>query len=425
MQASKPINPSIFRDSDPAGCGVEALELGHVQLAWPQLSRQGSRLAWSRDNVPEFLCHFGLALPGEPCKLTWAGLLLFGKQSVLQELLPGRRILVEAQFLDPDGYDYHADLDGNLFEVFHGLMAFVRTHYPAGGSFAHPGFPCLRDAVFGEMISNLLLHRNYGAEAPARLLFRKDRVSFENPARPRQRGLLDLAAVESFPGNRILYAFFREAGWIPEPGRGLDLLAKRGEEYFGIPLLVFDRENFKVVAPTTLEFPVSRASAVETMQASRGSAPEAVTGAPLPSRLEVRTSVAIAPPPSANMQALAGEAAKLENQPNIAMKEAFPTSMQTLASTMQASGSGIPVDEPEHPSDADERVRKILEFCEVPRNREEIQKHVGLNNRDHFRKHVLLPLLREGRLLATIPDKPNSPKQQYRTAPGALAGKGF
>src|SRR5690606_16375272 len=114
-----------------------------------------------------------------------------------------------------------------------------------------------------------------------------------------------------------------------------------------------------------------------------------------------------------------------ENQPNIAMKEAFPTSMQTLASTMQASGSGIPVDEPEHPSDADERVRKILEFCEVPRNREEIQKHVGLNNRDHFRKHVLLPLLREGRLLATIPDKPNSPKQQYRTAPGALAGKGF
>src|SRR5690606_26111927 len=109
--------------------------------------------------------------------------------------------------------------------------------------------------------------------APARLLFRKDRVSFENPARPRQRGLLDLAAVESFPGNRILYAFFREAGWIPEPGRGLDLLAKRGEEYFGIPLLVFDRENFKVVAPTTLEFPVSRASAVETMQASRGSAP--------------------------------------------------------------------------------------------------------------------------------------------------------
>jgi ATP-dependent DNA helicase RecG len=68
-----------------------------------------------------------------------------------------------------------------------------------------------------------------------------------------------------------------------------------------------------------------------------------------------------------------------------------------------------------------ERIRRILSFCESPRNREEIQKHVGLNNRDHFRKEILLPLLQKGLLLATLPDKPNSPKQQYRTAPAFVS----
>jgi hypothetical protein len=77
----------------------------------------------------------------------------------------------------------------------------------------------------------------------------------------------------------------------------------------------------------------------------------------------------------------------------------------------------LPVSAPE-PGKAEahrERVSRILAFCRMPRNREEIQAHIGLNNRDYFRKEILVPLLRQGLLVATIPDKPNSPKQQYRT----------
>jgi hypothetical protein len=62
-----------------------------------------------------------------------------------------------------------------------------------------------------------------------------------------------------------------------------------------------------------------------------------------------------------------------------------------------------------------ERTQKIIDFCKIPRNREEIQTHIGLHNRDYFRKEILVPLLKNGQLVATIPDKPNSPKQQYRT----------
>jgi ATP-dependent DNA helicase RecG len=36
-------------------------------------------------------------------------------------------------------------------------------------------------------------------------------------------------------------------------------------------------------------------------------------------------------------------------------------------------------------------------------------------NRLHFRQEVLQPLLERGILIATIPDKPTSPKQKYKT----------
>lgn len=65
------------------------------------------------------------------------------------------------------------------------------------------------------------------------------------------------------------------------------------------------------------------------------------------------------------------------------------------------------------PTTASERTSRILEFCRSPRHREEIQKFVGMNNRDHFRKEVLNRLIAEGRIRPTLPDKPNSPKQQY------------
>lgn len=61
----------------------------------------------------------------------------------------------------------------------------------------------------------------------------------------------------------------------------------------------------------------------------------------------------------------------------------------------------------------DERVQKILKFCRKPRKREEIQKLISIGNRDYFRKEILIPLLKQGLLHPTMPDKLTSPKQRY------------
>ena len=61
----------------------------------------------------------------------------------------------------------------------------------------------------------------------------------------------------------------------------------------------------------------------------------------------------------------------------------------------------------------DERIKKIVSLCELPRSREEIQTFLKLKNRDYFRKYILNPLIKRGILSLTIPDKPRSPEQKY------------
>jgi len=64
----------------------------------------------------------------------------------------------------------------------------------------------------------------------------------------------------------------------------------------------------------------------------------------------------------------------------------------------------------------DDRLKAILDFCKAPRSREEIQKYTDIKNRDYFRKDILNPLIEQGLLKLTIPNKPKSHKQKYMSS---------
>jgi ATP-dependent DNA helicase RecG len=61
------------------------------------------------------------------------------------------------------------------------------------------------------------------------------------------------------------------------------------------------------------------------------------------------------------------------------------------------------------------QVAAVLSAARTPSTREELQRAAGLAHREHFRKAYLEPLLRTGWLEMTIPDKPRSRLQRYRT----------
>lgn len=57
----------------------------------------------------------------------------------------------------------------------------------------------------------------------------------------------------------------------------------------------------------------------------------------------------------------------------------------------------------------------ILEFCTQPKSLKEILAHMKLKHRESFLNGYLKPLLGDGLLECTIPDKPTSPSQRYIT----------
>ena len=61
------------------------------------------------------------------------------------------------------------------------------------------------------------------------------------------------------------------------------------------------------------------------------------------------------------------------------------------------------------------QVARVLEAARTPKTREELQDAAGIAHREHFRIAYLLPLLSTGWLERTIPDKPKSRMQRYRT----------
>ena len=59
------------------------------------------------------------------------------------------------------------------------------------------------------------------------------------------------------------------------------------------------------------------------------------------------------------------------------------------------------------------RLQEFLLFCAVPRSRKEMMCFCNIKSSSHFRDYVLYPLLQQGILERTIPDKPSSPDQKY------------
>lgn len=60
-----------------------------------------------------------------------------------------------------------------------------------------------------------------------------------------------------------------------------------------------------------------------------------------------------------------------------------------------------------------EKITTLLTFCQIPRTRKEMQEFCEIKTAEYFRKYIIKPMLSEGLIKQTIPDKPNSKNQKY------------
>lgn len=65
-----------------------------------------------------------------------------------------------------------------------------------------------------------------------------------------------------------------------------------------------------------------------------------------------------------------------------------------------------------------QRVKMLLEFCREPRSLTDMMEHIGLKDRKSFIEGYINPLLAEGAIAMTEPDKRTSGNQQYVAVKG-------
>lgn len=56
-----------------------------------------------------------------------------------------------------------------------------------------------------------------------------------------------------------------------------------------------------------------------------------------------------------------------------------------------------------------------MTFCKEPKSKNEIKEHLGISSERYIRQKLIVPLLEEGRLVRTIPEKLSSLDQRYRS----------
>lgn len=68
------------------------------------------------------------------------------------------------------------------------------------------------------------------------------------------------------------------------------------------------------------------------------------------------------------------------------------------------------------PAEPNDRTAALLAFCAVPRSRQEIAAFLGIHTVYHANKKYILPLVKQGLLCMSLPDKPQSRNQRFTAA---------
>ena len=253
--------------------------------------------------------------------------------------------------------------EGNLFEQYDAVMDFCLKHLNLAGrmdsKFRQDTLTVPYEAI-KEATINMLCHRSWSAEntTPSLAIY-DDRIVFQNPgAFPHGMTWQDFVndQIGSLPANPTIANVFYRRGTMEAWGRGIGLIMESCTEQ-GLPA-----PEIKVTPPfvnLTIRFNQSLTGGVKT------------------STPQVKKSYTPSRTPSG--EDFTSSHDKIYNQSNIVTPQ-----------------------------------EKVFDFCKSPKSVVEIADMLGVNDRRWVRKKYVAPFIGT-KLQMTIPDKPNSQNQKYKT----------
>ncbi len=157
---------------------------------------------------------------------TLGAVLIFGKNEVIQQILPHYKTDALLRRRDQIHYDDRREIRTNLIDAYDELMQFIRIHLPDKFYMEGDVRVDLREKIFREVVANILIHREYLNAFQARLIICRDRLIAENANNPIGYGPIDPENFNPHPKNPTIMKFFQQIGRAEELGSGVRNIRK-------------------------------------------------------------------------------------------------------------------------------------------------------------------------------------------------------
>ena len=183
---------------------------------------------------------------------TLAGALLFGKDELIQSILPYYKIEILVKIKNIERYDDRLTISTNLIDAYDKIMEFLlKSAYLPNKFFMEGGVRIdLREKIFREVVANLLVHREYTNAHIASIIVYSNRVELLNANKPFYHGKIDIKNFNPYPKNPLISKFFMQLGRVEEIGSGILNVTKYLKHYYpGAEAEFIDGDIFKAIVP--------------------------------------------------------------------------------------------------------------------------------------------------------------------------------
>ena len=146
-------------------------------------------------------------------------MLFRSKDEVILNVCPAYETDALVRRVNVDRYDDREIVRTNLIESYDQLMEFTRKHLPDKFFLENDNRVSLRNILAREMISNILMHREFTSSYAAKMVIQKERMYTENANRALGEGFITPNNLEPNPKNPIIASFFRNVRRADKIGR--------------------------------------------------------------------------------------------------------------------------------------------------------------------------------------------------------------
>lgn len=181
-----------------------------------------------------------------------AAIMLLGKDETIRSCVSGYVTDAIYRLDNVDRYDDRLLVHTNLIESYERLMEFIAKHTSDKFCLINNVNTSVRDIIAREVVSNILIHRDFSSAYPAKLIIEKDWLRTENWCRPRRQGNILSDEFTPYPKNPLIANFFTTMGRSDALGSGVKNLYKFTPIYSGggNPEL-YEADVFRIAIPLT------------------------------------------------------------------------------------------------------------------------------------------------------------------------------